>query len=218
MMIRQAATEFFWVGNHPGLDLVNTEAVDAHGDRLELVRDWVALVDWAEAAGLIDTDVAQQCREATDRRGRSLLAWFRRLRSSLRIVLESGADQAAAADTLADAVAGVSVRLSYQPPGHQHGLPLDAPGTFGQLRLALATTAIDATRLDRSRVRSCGSPRCVLLYYDTTRNRSRRWCDMAACGNRAKASAHYHRAKHPDRGSQRRVAIRRRREIPRRRP
>ena len=189
------ATKFFWVGNHPGIDLVNTEAVDAHGDRLELLPDWTALVDWAQAAGLIDTDLAQQCRAAGEQRERTLLAWFRRLRSSLRNVLETGDDEAAAAD-LNDEVAAVSVRLSYRPARHQHQLPLEAPGPLEQLRLALASTALDATSLERSRVRRCDSPFCVLLYYDGTKNHSRRWCDMAVCGNRAKANAHYQRAKH----------------------
>lgn len=188
------ATEFFWVGNHTGIDLVNTEAVDANGDRLELLPDWTALVDWAEAAGLIDTDLAQRCRATGERRGRNLLAWFRRLRSSLRNVLESGDDEAAAA-ALDNDVAAVSVRLSYRPARHQHQLPLEAPGPLEQLRLALASTALDATSLERSRVRRCDGPRCVLLYYDATKNHSRRWCDMAVCGNRAKANAHYQRAK-----------------------
>jgi predicted RNA-binding Zn ribbon-like protein len=188
------ATEFFWVGNHPGIDLVNTEAVDADGVRLELVPDWTALIDWAQAADLIDADLAGQCRVSGEMRQRSLLAWFRRLRSSLRNVLETGDDETAAG-ALDGAVAAVSVRLSYRPTRDQLGLPLDAPGPLEQLRLALASTALDATSLERSRVRFCGDPRCVLLYYDTTKNRSRRWCDMAVCGNRAKVSAHYERAK-----------------------
>ena len=195
MMETRNATEFVWVGNHTGIDLVNTEAVDAIGDRLELLPDWTALVDWAQAADLIDTDLAEQCRAAGEQRGRSLLAWLRRLRSSLRNVLETGDHEAAAAD-LDDEVAAVSVRLSYRPARHQHELPLDAAGPLERLRLALAITALDATSLERSRVRRCGSPFCVLLYYDATKNRSRRWCDMAVCGNRAKANAHYRRAKH----------------------
>ena len=189
------ATEFFWVGNHPGIDLVNTEAVDAHGERLELVPDRSALVDWARAAGLIDTDLARQCRAAADGRERRLLAWFRRLRSALRDLLECGDDEAAAA--LDDAVSAVAVRLSYRFTRQPHQLPLDASGPLERLRLALATSALDVAGLDRSRIRRCGSPRCVLLYYDTTKNRSRRWCDMAVCGNRAKATAHYKRAKQP---------------------
>jgi predicted RNA-binding Zn ribbon-like protein len=195
MMKTRIATEFFWVGNHSGIDLVNTEAVDANGHRLELLPDWTAVVDWAQAADLIDTGLAEQCRAAGERRGRKLLAWCRRLRSSLRNVLETGEDEALAT-ALDDDVAAVSVRLSYRPARHQHELPIEAPGPLEQLRLALASTALDAASLERSRVRCCGSPRCVLLYYDATKNRSRRWCDMAVCGNRAKANAHYRRAKH----------------------
>jgi predicted RNA-binding Zn ribbon-like protein len=185
---------FRWVGNHPGLDLVNTAAVDANGDPLELVPDWPALIDWARAAGLIDDELARECRATSGRRARTVLTWFRRLRSALRAVMESG-DDPDAATTLAAAVGAVPVRLTYRPdrPG---GGPLDTTGPLDRLRLALATAALDATRLEPSRVRRCGSTRCVLLYYDTTKNRSRRWCDMAVCGNRAKASAHYRRTKH----------------------
>ncbi len=194
-MITRNATEFFWVGNHLGIDLVNTEAVDGDGDRRDLVPDWTALVDWAEAAGLIDADEARQCRRSGERRGRALLGWFRRLRTALRNVLENGDDETAAS-ALDGVVATVPVRLCYRATPDRDGLPLESPGPLERLRLALAATALDATRLERSRVRRCGSPRCVLLFYDTTKNRSRRWCDMAVCGNRAKVSAHYQRAKH----------------------
>jgi predicted RNA-binding Zn ribbon-like protein len=184
------ADRFSWVGNHPGLDLVNTDAADANGDPLELVPDWSALVGWAWTAGVIDAELAAHCIATGDRRARVVLAWFRRLRSALRTVLESvdGREAAAALDA---AVAEVPVRLTYSPAGAD--LPVDTSNSLERMRLAIATAALDATRLDRSRVRRCGSERCVLLYFDTTRNRSRRWCDMAVCGNRAKASAHYHR-------------------------
>jgi predicted RNA-binding Zn ribbon-like protein len=186
------ADRFSWVGNHPGLDLVNTDAADASGDPLELVPDWSALVGWARTAGVIDAELAKQCIATGDRRARRVLAWFRRLRSALRTVLESGDGREAAA-ALDAAVAEVPVRLTYSPDGAD--LPVDTSKPLERMRLAIATAALDATRLDRSRVRRCGSERCVLLYFDTTRNRSRRWCDMAVCGNRAKASAHYHRTK-----------------------
>ncbi|MFJ3924012.1 CGNR zinc finger domain-containing protein [Streptomyces sp. NPDC090022] len=45
------------------------------------------------------------------------------------------------------------------------------------------------------RIRRCASERCVLHFYDTSRNGTRRWCSMAACGNRAKASRHYARTR-----------------------
>lgn len=44
-------------------------------------------------------------------------------------------------------------------------------------------------------VRLCEAPDCQWLFLDRSRNRSRRWCDMAACGNRAKARRHYQRTR-----------------------
>jgi predicted RNA-binding Zn ribbon-like protein len=45
------------------------------------------------------------------------------------------------------------------------------------------------------RLRECASETCGWLFVDTSKNRSRRWCDMADCGNRAKARRHYRRQK-----------------------
>jgi predicted RNA-binding Zn ribbon-like protein len=50
-----------------------------------------------------------------------------------------------------------------------------------------------ATAPDRIRV--CAHEACVLHFFDTSRNGTRRWCSMAACGNRAKAFRHYARTK-----------------------
>jgi predicted RNA-binding Zn ribbon-like protein len=48
---------------------------------------------------------------------------------------------------------------------------------------------------DFSYVKACEGPTCTLLFADHTRGRARRWCSMAACGNRAKQAAHRDRAK-----------------------
>jgi predicted RNA-binding Zn ribbon-like protein len=36
-------------------------------------------------------------------------------------------------------------------------------------------------------VRACDSPDCRWLFLDTSKNHTRRWCDMKVCGNRMKA-------------------------------
>jgi len=46
-----------------------------------------------------------------------------------------------------------------------------------------------------ARVRECGGTACNWLFLDESRNRSRRWCSMESCGNRAKARRHYHRSR-----------------------
>ena len=43
----------------------------------------------------------------------------------------------------------------------------------------------------RDRVRQCANPLCGWLFLDESKGGNRRWCSMAACGNRAKAHRHY---------------------------
>jgi hypothetical protein len=48
---------------------------------------------------------------------------------------------------------------------------------------------------DLSDVKACEGANCTLMFADHTRSRSRRWCSMGLCGNRAKQIAHRHRLK-----------------------
>jgi predicted RNA-binding Zn ribbon-like protein len=45
------------------------------------------------------------------------------------------------------------------------------------------------------RFRVCANDTCRWLFYDESRSGQRRWCDMATCGNRAKAQRHRARQK-----------------------
>src|ERR1700722_1053107 len=45
------------------------------------------------------------------------------------------------------------------------------------------------------RIRQCANPQCLWLFIDASKNGTRRWCDMTACGNRAKARRHYLKSK-----------------------
>jgi predicted RNA-binding Zn ribbon-like protein len=60
-----------------------------------------------------------------------------------------------------------------------------------------AATAHSTLRLiampDPERMKICGN--CGWLFIDHSKNKSRAWCDMAVCGNRAKANRHYHKKK-----------------------
>jgi predicted RNA-binding Zn ribbon-like protein len=60
----------------------------------------------------------------------------------------------------------------------------------------VARSAADLLTDDRlARVRECDAGNCAWLFVDTSRNRSRRWCDMTVCGNREKAQRHYRRTR-----------------------
>jgi predicted RNA-binding Zn ribbon-like protein len=62
---------------------------------------------------------------------------------------------------------------------------------------ALSSLARDAIELISGplarRVRECAAPDCALLFLDSSRPGRRRWCAMAACGNRAKTKSYRQR-------------------------
>ena len=55
----------------------------------------------------------------------------------------------------------------------------------------LAWAALDLLRSDQlDRLKQCPAETCRWLFLDRTKNHSRRWCDMATCGNQAKVRKH----------------------------
>lgn len=66
------------------------------------------------------------------------------------------------------------------------------PASPCPLDLATAQSALGLIAAPESeRLKIC--PNCEWLFIDRSKNRSRTWCDMAVCGNRAKARLHYRR-------------------------
>jgi predicted RNA-binding Zn ribbon-like protein len=78
----------------------------------------------------------------------------------------------------------------------------DLTSSDADLAFPLAPVVVSASELltaddELSRLRECDAETCGWLFLDRSRNRSRRWCDMAVCGNRAKARRHYERQTAP---------------------
>jgi len=72
-----------------------------------------------------------------------------------------------------------------------------APAGGGADALLARLTAIVARSQAEGtwpRMKACPNDRCHWAFYDRSRNRSRTWCTMSVCGNRAKARSY--RARH----------------------
>lgn len=61
-------------------------------------------------------------------------------------------------------------------------IPLNANWTqvMAEISASFASTLACG---ELSRIRICGNPDCLWVYYDDTRNRSKRYCDDKMCGN-----------------------------------
>jgi predicted RNA-binding Zn ribbon-like protein len=190
------------IGGRLCLDFVNT--VDTHDTYIDdKLLAYDHLVWWALRIGLLDEDGARPlfaAAEADPAAAAGVLAQAVELRESLyRLFAAARADQAAARADVAVLNAALARTL-----GHLRVVP--GEGGFGwgwapgeALERVLWPVVWDAAGLlvdgELRRVGRCSGDDCDWLYLDTSRNHSRRWCDMQTCGNRAKARRHYHRAK-----------------------
>lgn len=84
-------------------------------------------------------------------------------------------------------VRSVGIQVALTADG---AVELSASSPVGLVAAAAAKVAIER-RLDR--VKICPADDCRWAFYDTSRNRSRQWCSMEVCGNRAKARSHRQR-------------------------
>ncbi|MFJ3585073.1 CGNR zinc finger domain-containing protein [Streptomyces sp. NPDC090127] len=169
------------VGEPVSLDLLNTRWM-ADGVRQDLLTDTEGLAVWLAANGL---DTRFTADAATLRH--TLTA-----RDALAGLVERPGDPDAV--TRVDAVLDhgrIRATLTPEGPGEapEFADPAWGPGWTA------ARDHLDLLRSAPDRIRSCAHEACILHFFDTSRNGTRRWCSMAICGNRAKASRHYARTK-----------------------
>ena len=186
---------FLWIGEHRCLDLVNTEMM-IEGELTDLLRDFEDVARWAVDANLLSAEDAATLSRADE----VALAQTRELRAVLRSMAQGLADGKAVSP---EVVAHINLFLARRVGHFQLEMRDGIQSTFeAPLRepldvvARLAGVAADfVCEADLSRVKKCGNPACVLLFLDTTKSRTRRWCSMEGCGNRHKVAAHYARRK-----------------------
>ena len=72
--------------------------------------------------------------------------------------------------------------------GYEWGWLDDPDAPLDRVLWPIAVSAAALLTWDQlDRVKLCRADDCGWLFVDASRNRSRRWCDMSDCGNRAKA-------------------------------
>ena len=187
---------FLFVGNDPTLDLVNTEVILA-GIRTDLLQSFSDLTQWFEQANLASAAEMQRLAKVwTDTpEARDTLQEARALRSVLRQAVERIAKTGRLPGDLAGAL-GKELqhpRLATKVLQSQGKLTTKARWILEKPQDLLVPIAHYAANFfataDYSAIRKCKDPKCILWFYDNSKNHSRRWCSMELCGNRAKAAA-----------------------------
>ncbi len=170
------------------IDFVNTLDVETGEDRTDTPAH---LAQWLGEQGL--------CGDAEPELGSQELEQAIALRESLRSVLASHNrldDSAAdAARHLEDVAERGRLSVRFGGDGEIDIAPRAGgyPGVLARLLVPVTHAAMDGTW---ARMKACVADDCRWAFYDSSRNRSGRWCDMAVCGNREKVRTY--RSKQPD--------------------
>jgi len=196
-----------FVGDALGLDFLNSVATPVDTP-IDWIDDGDGLLNWLEQAQLAPADALKRIRaealpgelDKVADQARSLREWFRGF-----VLKHKGRP------LTAKSLAGLEPlnrllerndffkRVIPGPKGGKNPLQLQTIRRWRTPEALLSPIGEALAQLvcteDFSDVKACEGPACTLLFADHTRGRTRRWCSMALCGNRAKQAAHRHRLK-----------------------
>ena len=190
------------IGDAIALDFANTSSGRGGPQHLDHLREPAHVIAWAEHVGILDTATANRARSLVDENEpafRDLLPRAITLREAIHRIgsaIAAGttphpADLKTVRVACASAIA--TADLVPTDEGFRWKWPVDPPlpeTMLGPIALSAAGLLREG---DLSRLKKCGGEHCGWLFFDLTKNNSRRWCDMAVCGNRQKSRRHRQR-------------------------
>ena len=184
---------FDFCGGHLAIDFTNTVG-DRGAERDDHLNTFGDIVAWAEARRVISRSAATTLRQqaAADPDG-AKRAWRSALtlREALYKLLAAAAsgrrarpsDLAVVNEHVADTFNGAALA----PAGERFLLHTHSEDWLDPVVRPVVRAAVDLLTSDElANVRVCADDTCAWLFLDTTRSRTRRWCDMRSCGNRNK--------------------------------
>ncbi|HEY7315057.1 MAG TPA: ABATE domain-containing protein [Gemmataceae bacterium] len=197
----------FFVGEHTALDFLNTIATPRDAP-VEWLADGNDLIDWLQLAKLIEAADAARIRESGSaaldeivQRARGFRDWLRGfVTRHMGKPLRATAGIAPLNDLLAEDSSFQQVEAVGGRLLSRRVYRWESPEELLQPVAAAAADLI--CHQDFRLIRSCAGSACTLLFLDRTKAHARRWCNMAVCGNRAKAAAHRaRRARNEEKGA-----------------
>ncbi len=199
----EAATVNLW-GGRLCLDFTNTVEWHAGDSPINLLETYEDLVTWAEHAELISQKESALLLEKAGVEksdAERVLENTIELREALYRVFVSvaekrepeGQDMEVFNQNLGRAMSKARMKID------KGSFALDLSGDRDSLDWFIRPIIWSAAQTLHSgelhRLKQCADESCGWLFWDTSRNHSRRWCSMEDCGNRAKAKRFYRKKK-----------------------
>jgi predicted RNA-binding Zn ribbon-like protein len=186
------------------LDYANTRMYRGGAAPVEQLGGWAELLDWIGGAALLSADAAAELRGWTTAHPEQAASLFAEAIALRELVYRVFSAVASGKPVAEGDLAGLNLALTEAPPRARlarlagayawriEHARLSAPALLAPILWSAADLLVQAPH---RRIRQCANPECLWLFIDASKNGTRRWCDMTACGNRAKARRHYLRSK-----------------------
>jgi predicted RNA-binding Zn ribbon-like protein len=182
------------------LDFANTVDWHASDNPEEKLLIYADLVHWATETKILSSDIADKLIKASEKepaKARGILNEAIKIREAIYGIFSSTAsgNQIKASDLsiLNDAIKKMmpNQKLSTENGNFIWEWEI-SPDRMDSILWPVVWSAAELLTSEASeRVGRCADEKCGWLFWDNSRNRSRRWCDMKECGNRAKVRRHY---------------------------
>ncbi|MGH7532576.1 MAG: CGNR zinc finger domain-containing protein [Gemmatimonadales bacterium] len=181
------------IGGHVALDFANTAGWHASEERSEWLTDYGEVLAWARHAARLPPRVAAALKREVEHhaaRGRTALGRVVACRETIYRIFTALAHEARpeGADLRALHVLRVRAIAAAEPTWSATdgaGLGWGDPGK--DLLYPIYPVVVAAATLleqgELGRLRQCGNHPCGWLFFDASRNGTRRWCTSAECGN-----------------------------------
>jgi predicted RNA-binding Zn ribbon-like protein len=187
------------VGGALALDFTNTAGGRHMPDPIEHLQEPRHVVEWAVHAGALAGATAKRAHAAVARGGAEAQRLLREAVSLRETIYRIGSEIAEGGAAKADDLE-VLKRFAQKALGPA----ALARGADARYRFDFSSAPVDIALLgpvawsaielletgDFERLKRCPGHDCGWLFYDRSKNNSRRWCDMAVCGNREKVKRH----------------------------
>jgi predicted RNA-binding Zn ribbon-like protein len=221
MPIDVEAKNFRLVGGEPSLDFVNTVGAWVTDPSNKSTRDYkdavvreklvnyADLAAWSRYAGLLTEKDEKQLLRTAETQPRAASAVIKRglkLRETLyrlfKSTVENWRPDPKDIERLNEELYIAREHQRLASAGNKLVWKWDE--SYQALDRVLWPLALSGAELlssgDLSRLRQCCGDECGWLFLDTSRNRSRQWCEMRDCGNLAKVRRFRQRQAEADRG------------------
>jgi predicted RNA-binding Zn ribbon-like protein len=197
-------SRFSLLGGRLCLDFANTADWHASEQPVEFLHTYGDLLAWGQLAGVLTEDEVASLSATATNHGNAAAAMLERAIAFREALYRLFSAHVRGGPVSQSDLELVNMEIA---DAYAHRRLVSAGGAFSwewimgrdtrDLARILWPVALSVAEVttspDLGRVRECAGDPCGWLFLDTSRSRSRRWCNMESCGNRAKARRHYER-------------------------